>query len=162
MLYSTKNQTIEDIEKPTMSYERGFSAQKVGPDPLPLQFDTNSMGEHEAVPEAEQEDVWQGEAQTPQETTEPSQGNDDGTHLEANNQQPRRSERGQIPSTRYPETEYILLSEDGEPESFHEAISHTDKEKWLQAMTEEMNSLQKNNTYEIVKLPQGKKVLKSK
>ena len=32
----------------------------------------------------------------------------------------------------------------------------------MKAMTEEMKSLQKNGTYELVKLPKGKKALKNK
>ncbi|KAL4582349.1 hypothetical protein LXL04_006896 [Taraxacum kok-saghyz] len=51
---------------------------------------------------------------------------------------------------------------EGEPESFQEAQSHSDKGKWQKAMEEEMNSLQKNQTYELVKLPKGKKALKNK
>ena len=74
----------------------------------------------------------------------------------------RRSERGRIPSTRYSESEYILLTEEGEPESFQEAVSHQDNENWLQAMHDEMDSLEKNHTYELVELPKGKKTLKNK
>ena len=112
---------------------------RVIPNPLPIQFATGNEEEHEAVPEAEQEDeeedVEQGEPQpSPSEAAGPSHGNDDGIPPETNNQQVRRSERGRISSTKYLKSEYILLTEDGEPESFYEAISHKDKEKWLQAM----------------------------
>ena len=118
----------------------------------------------EEIPEAEEEEeeegVEQGETQPhPPEDVGPSQGTDDG---ESPNPEVRRSERGRIPSKRYPESEYSLLTEDGEPENFQEAISHKDKEKWLFAMQEEMESLQKNHTYEIINLPQGKKTLKNK
>jgi len=34
--------------------------------------------------------------------------------------------------------------------------------EWMKAMQEEMDSLHKNHTYELVKLPKGKKVLKNK
>jgi hypothetical protein len=36
------------------------------------------------------------------------------------------------------------------------------KKEWNKAMQEEMDSLHKNHTYELVKLPKGKKVLKNK
>uniref|UniRef100_A0A2N9EH16 Integrase catalytic domain-containing protein n=1 Tax=Fagus sylvatica TaxID=28930 RepID=A0A2N9EH16_FAGSY len=40
--------------------------------------------------------------------------------------------------------------------------SHKDKQSWMKAMHEEMNSLHKNNTYELVELPKGKKALRNK
>ena len=89
---------------------------------------------HEEVPKAEQgeeeEDVEQGETQfSPLEGVGLSQ-------LLSNNSSPITSpltisERGRIPSTQYSESEYILLTEEGEPESFQDAVSHQDKENWL-------------------------------
>lgn len=40
------------------------------------------------------------------------------------------------------------------PNNVHEAMNDT---KWKKAMNEEMEALQKNNMWEIVKLPNGKK-----
>ena len=37
-----------------------------------------------------------------------------------------------------------------------------DKQSWMKAMQEEMNSLHKNKTYELVKLPKGKNALRNK
>ena len=159
-----ENQTIKDIEKPTMSQIPESSAQEDISSSTPAQFATDNNLVPEEIPEAEEEEeeegVEQGETQPhPLEDVGPSQGTDDG---ESPNPEVRRSERGRIPSKRYPESEYSLLTEDGEPENFQEAISHKDKEKWLFAMQEEMESLQKNHTYEIINLPQGKKALKNK
>ncbi|PKI59578.1 hypothetical protein CRG98_019987 [Punica granatum] len=50
----------------------------------------------------------------------------------------------------------------GKPECYDEAVAHEHKEHWLKAMNEEMNSLSENHTYDIVKLPQGKRALKNK
>lgn len=44
--------------------------------------------------------------------------------------------------SRYPTSESILLTDEGEPESFQEAQSHNDRVSWMKAMQEEMNSLQ--------------------
>ncbi|KAG8502968.1 hypothetical protein CXB51_000803 [Gossypium anomalum] len=44
-----------------------------------------------------------------------------------------------------------------EPSNYSEAISCEDSEKWMFAMQEEMESLHKNNTCDLVKLPKGKK-----
>ena len=73
-----------------------------------------------------------------------------------------RSTREHRPLTRYPTSEYVLITDEGEPESFQEVHSHKDKQSWMQAMHEEMNSLHKNNTYELVELPKGKKALRNK
>ena len=52
--------------------------------------------------------------------------------------------------TRYPSFEYILLIDEGELECFQEVESHKDKQSWMKAMQEEMNSLHKNKNYELV------------
>ena len=49
-----------------------------------------------------------------------------------------------------------------EPSTYNEAISCVDSEKWLIAMNEEMESLHKNGTWVLVKLPKGKKAVRYK
>lgn len=49
-----------------------------------------------------------------------------------------------------------LVTEMGDPEKFEEAVHH---EKWKQAMEAEMNSIEENNTWELVELPEGSKVI---
>uniref|UniRef100_A0A2N9J1S8 Integrase catalytic domain-containing protein n=1 Tax=Fagus sylvatica TaxID=28930 RepID=A0A2N9J1S8_FAGSY len=93
------------------------------------------------------EGVEQGEQPIPPEMEEP---------------QVRRSTRERHPSTRYSTSEYVLITDEGEPESFQEVQSHKDKQGWMKVMHEEMNSLHKNNTYELVELPKGKKALRNK
>jgi hypothetical protein len=46
-----------------------------------------------------------------------------------------------------------------EPLNYSEAILSTDSEKWMSAMHEEMESLDKNDTWELVRLPSGKKAM---
>ena len=48
-----------------------------------------------------------------------------------------------------------------EPESF-QVQSHNEKDCWIKAMQEEMNSLWKNDTYELIELPKGRKAQKNK
>ena len=62
----------------------------------------------------------------------------------------RRSTRERRPLTRYRFFEYIFLTDEGEPECFQEVKSHKDKQSWIKAMQEEMNSLHKNKTFELV------------
>ena len=76
--------------------------------------------------------------------------------------QVRKSTRKRCPSTRYPISEYTMITKEREPKSFQEIQSHKDKQSWLKAMHEEMNSLNNNKTYDLVELPKGKKVLKNK
>ena len=74
----------------------------------------------------------------------------------------RRSSRQRQPSRRYSTDEYVMLTDAGEPESYQEAVESEQKEKWLAAMQEEMDALQKNHTYDLVLLPNGMKALKNK
>jgi hypothetical protein len=67
-----------------------------------------------------------------------------------------------LPSTRYSTSEYVLITDEGEPESFQEVQSHKGKQSWMKAMHEKMNSLHKNNIYELVELPKGNKTLRNK
>lgn len=55
--------------------------------------------------------------------------------------------------------EYALSVEDDEPVTFKQAIKDKDKESWLVAMEEEMQSLHKNKTWEVVPLPVGKSAI---
>jgi hypothetical protein len=48
------------------------------------------------------------------------------------------------------------------PLNYSETILSTDSEKWMGAMHEEMESLDKNDTWEIVRLPSSKKAIKCK
>ncbi|GKV14824.1 hypothetical protein SLEP1_g25638 [Rubroshorea leprosula] len=74
----------------------------------------------------------------------------------------RRSTRKHKSSARYISSDYILITKEGEPKNFQEVQSYKDKNGWMKAMQEEMNSLHKNNTYELVTLPKGRKPLKNK
>ena len=45
---------------------------------------------------------------------------------------------------RFPDAEHVLLTDEGEPESFEEAKDDTHMRKWLSAMQDEMDSLHEN------------------
>ena len=74
----------------------------------------------------------------------------------------RRSTRECQPSRRYTSDEYLLLSDGREPKNYQEVLLHDEKKEWLRVMYEEMKSLHKNNTYELMELPKGKRALKNK
>ena len=63
---------------------------------------------------------------------------------------------------RFPNEENVLLTDEGQPESFEEAKNDTHNQKWLSAVQEEMDSLYENHTYELIELLRGKKALQNK
>ncbi|KAE8707707.1 hypothetical protein F3Y22_tig00110377pilonHSYRG00170 [Hibiscus syriacus] len=76
--------------------------------------------------------------------------------------EPRRSSRYIRPSTWYNADEYVMLTDEGEPQSYKETTSDTHKEEWRRAMQEEIQSLHENHIYELVELPKGIRALKTK
>ena len=50
----------------------------------------------------------------------------------------------------------MLLTNEGEPESFEEVKEDTHSQKWLSAMQDKMGSLHENRSYELTELPKGK------
>ena len=55
--------------------------------------------------------------------------------------------------------EYALSVEDDEPVTFRQANTDVERESWLVAMEEEMESLRKNKTWDLVPLPKGRKAI---
>ena len=52
-----------------------------------------------------------------------------------------------------------MITEDGEPSCYQEAVDDADSKIWKKAMEEEMDSLAKNNTWDLVELPEGRSVV---
>ncbi|RVW88410.1 Retrovirus-related Pol polyprotein from transposon TNT 1-94 [Vitis vinifera] len=75
----------------------------------------------------------------------------------------RRSSRNIRPPQRYsPVLNYLLLTDGGELECYNEALQDENSSKWELAMKDEMDSLLGNQTWELTKLPVGKKALHNK
>ncbi|CAO2827530.1 unnamed protein product [Amaranthus hypochondriacus] len=72
----------------------------------------------------------------------------------------RRSTRPHVPNRKY--MNYLLLTDDGEPEDYYEASQTRDASKWELAMKDEMQSLISNQTWELTELPIRKKALHNK
>ena len=49
-----------------------------------------------------------------------------------------------------------------EPSTYEETVSCSDSSKWMISMQEEMESLHKNGTWDLVRLPKGKKAIRCK
>ena len=56
----------------------------------------------------------------------------------------------------------MLLTDAGELERFEEAMGDVNKNQWVDAMEDELKSLQDNHTFELVTLPKGKRALKNR
>ncbi|KAK1679181.1 hypothetical protein QYE76_040029 [Lolium multiflorum] len=56
----------------------------------------------------------------------------------------------------------IEVEHDTEPATYTEAVASVDRVKWISAMQEEMQSLDKNGTWDVVPLPKQKKVVRCK
>jgi hypothetical protein len=56
----------------------------------------------------------------------------------------------------------VLSSTDEEPKSVREVVDSTEGKLWKDAMVEEMESLHKNETWDLVELPNGRKHVGSK
>jgi hypothetical protein len=71
-----------------------------------------------------------------------------------------RSTKPHRPSQRYPPSEYILLTDEGEPVCFQEACEGENSIKWKKAMQEELKSLHDNKTWDLVEWTKRKKGFK--
>ncbi|GBM04436.1 Retrovirus-related Pol polyprotein from transposon TNT 1-94 [Araneus ventricosus] len=56
----------------------------------------------------------------------------------------------------------VLLAEHAEPDTYKETIASKESSEWLAAMKEDMDSLEANNTWELVNLPQDRKAIGSR
>ena len=75
----------------------------------------------------------------------------------------RRSSRNIRPPQCYsPVLNYLLLTDDGEPKCYDEALQDENSSKWELAMKDEMDSLLGNQTWELTEFPIGKKALHNK
>ncbi|KAK8589518.1 hypothetical protein V6N12_023912 [Hibiscus sabdariffa] len=74
----------------------------------------------------------------------------------------QRSSRDRRSSVRYSSDDYVLLTGEGELECYEEAMESECKDQWVQAMKDELQSLHDNHTFELVKLPKGKRALKNR
>uniref|UniRef100_A0A2N9FM86 Integrase catalytic domain-containing protein n=1 Tax=Fagus sylvatica TaxID=28930 RepID=A0A2N9FM86_FAGSY len=85
--------------------------------------------------------------------------------LDQDSQARRVSNRGHIPRRHFEIEGNVLLCNAkhvDEPASFSEALHSPDRDEWMTAMQEEMSSMDKNNVWELVDLPPGRKTIGNK
>jgi hypothetical protein len=76
----------------------------------------------------------------------------------------RRSERVRKPVERYSPPDFhstfVLTTTDDEPKLVGEVVDSAEGKLWKDAMVEEMESLHKNETWDLVKLPSGRNLVR--
>ncbi|KAJ0726248.1 putative RNA-directed DNA polymerase [Helianthus annuus] len=136
-----------------------------------VEFDTDGQKNEPVIePESDSEDDTGPEFEGGDNETGEVSDSGSSEHEEQPPQQPdpsenwvRRSTRVSKPPNKYnPSVNYILLTENGEPESYSEAVKMKDFLQWEHAMKDEMSSLDKNKTWVLVKLPPDKRALQNK
>lgn len=101
--------------------------------------------------------------EVPREDVESPETSSDGVDISTPILKLRRSTRVWRPTSRYSlDVNFILIIDSGEPESYAEAKHMDDSVKWEVAMKEEVDSLHENRTWELTRLPKGKKALHNK
>lgn len=93
-----------------------------------------------------------------------SSGDDEFEDSQVNPHDSERRElrnRTTLPQPKYLEDYYGILPT-VEPSCYEEAINSTERNKWFQAMQEEMDALKANNTWNLVKLPKNAKTIDNK
>jgi len=74
----------------------------------------------------------------------------------------RRSVTEKHAPDRYGEWTTVADDQQKEPKTVAEALARLDRDKWLNAMNEEMESLHENDVWDLVELPKDQKVVGSK
>jgi len=85
-----------------------------------------------------------------------------GTHSEAIFL--RRSQRGNIPRRHFEiEREAFMCPQEvDEPKTYQEAMKSPTSKEWKLAMPDEMESMRKNQVWDLVDLPPGRKTIRNK
>ena len=68
----------------------------------------------------------------------------------------RRSTREKRPPNLYGEWTSVANNDENEPASAREALLSSDREHWMAAMQQEMDSIHDNDVYDLVELPEGR------
>ncbi|KAK9042948.1 hypothetical protein V6N11_071301 [Hibiscus sabdariffa] len=74
----------------------------------------------------------------------------------------RISSRDRRSSIMYSSDDYVLLADEGESECYEEDMESKCKDQWVEAMKDELQFLYDNHSFELMKLPKGKRALKNR
>lgn len=152
------NKRAEEIKLPFKSYER--SKEEV------LEEDHIQPSTPRYIQEIRCDSDWEDEMF--EECSEENVSNESdfrGFDTIENTIRNRLRDRSTLHNSKY--DDYVMAAQDfmcevQTPTSFIDAVESTEKYHWIKAMKSEMNSLRENNTWDLIQLPKGNKVLPSK
>ncbi|KAJ0494593.1 putative RNA-directed DNA polymerase [Helianthus annuus] len=154
-LYKDSLGSNSKVQKQQVEFETGTGNQKARSVPEPIPEPENVDTKFEVGGNNEEETSDSGSSDSEEEP--PPQQPDQNDHWV------RRSTRATKQPQRYdPLVNYILLTENSEPDSYSEAVKVKDSRQWENAMNDEVSSLDKNKTWVLVKLPPEKRALQNK
>ncbi|KAM1416032.1 hypothetical protein ACFX2I_007623 [Malus domestica] len=142
-MFKDSEKNVKDVQQVELEKVASGTSNSISAD---VEATTSEeVGDHEDVEEVELEDSIQVEEEvSPQESIAKNRGN-----------------RQITKPARY--SDYVSFAlpiiTDEIPSNFEEAIESEEKKRWCNAMGDEMNSLLKNKTWELAKLPKGKKAI---
>ena len=153
-----EDQTIEDIDKMEKSTPKEYSGVADFETVQPPIHNLNTDVQNDV---SDQQPTYEVDVPVDDDEEEHDMSQDENMSdaIESPKVQLRRSNRERQPSRRYSLDEYVILIDDEEPKCFIEAMKSEEKKKWMDAMKDEMKSLHDNHTFDLVKLPKGKRAL---
>ena len=92
----------------------------------------------------------------------PSRNDNDESSLVPPDHQPQRSNRSQLPRRHFDidgEALMTILQGNDEPNTIEKVLSSLNKDKWRNALEEEMESMKENQVWKLVELPKDTKPL---
>ena len=92
----------------------------------------------------------------------PSRNDNDEIGLVPLDHQPRRSSRGQVPRQLFyinREALITILQDNDEPNTIEEVLSSLNKDKWRNALEDEMESMKENQVWKLIELSKGRKAI---
>ena len=99
---------------------------------------------------------------TLQEEENSREENEPAQEEQENTRHSTRSNFGKTPARLNDYQIYRTETHHDDPKTFVQAMSTPEKEEWLEAMVEELNTIEDNNTWDLVELPYGRKAIGSK
>lgn len=179
----SKGYRVADTQKQAISVSRNVrfldekkidSRPEVEIEDLTMDVDEEPTNEptNEPTDDSELNDTPMSEEPSNEELIQEEMQVDEGSQLEQTaeepiNEGPRRSSRTNAGKPSAHLDDYFVYSSVQEeklyePKNFDDAMKCKDKSKWLEAMKDELKSIEENGTWELTELPQSRKAIGSK
>src|SRR6266480_139739 len=171
---------IEAVDTTPMIISQIRKGKDKQPQPESEPEDNESEKSQTPQPESEPEDNESEKSQTPQPESEPEDNESEKSQTPQPESEPEDNEISQTPQpepvrvippgatvTQFgrisrPVAKYATALIDDDPETYIEALRRPESEEWQKAMDTEIEALKRNDTYTVVPIPKGRKLVDSK